>query len=121
MTIQKAAEVIWEAKPQANPPKLYLEIPTEIVEVDVKPIDSTTIEVSWVDGNEAEEEVIEYEIWARRGRLGSFTKIASVPITMFRHNDLEPDTQYQYQVAAVSNIGASDRSKAVSARTLPTN
>ena len=121
LTIHKAAEVIWEAKPQANPPKLYLEIPTEIVEVDAKPIDSTTIEVSWADANEAEEEVIEYEIWARRGRLGSFTKIASVPITMFRHNDLEPDTQYQYQVAAVSSIGASDRSKAVSARTLPIN
>ena len=120
LTIQKATEVIWEVNSQANQskPMLYLEIPDEIVEVEAKPIDSAIIEVSWIDGNEAYKEVTEYEIWARRGRLGSFDKIASVPITVFRHNDLEPNTQYQYQIAAVNGISASDRSKTVSARTL---
>lgn len=121
LTIQKATEVIWEAKPPENPPKLYLGIPNPPEKVEAKPIDSATIEVSWVDGNETDEEVIEYEIWARQGRFGSFAKIASVPITVFRHNGLEPDALYQYQVAAVNSIGASDRSKTVSARTLPIN
>ena len=121
LTIQKATEVIWEAKPPKNPPKLYLWIPVPPEKVEAKPIDSATIEVSWVDGNEADEEVVEYEIWARQGRFGSFDKIASVPITVYRHNGLEPDTLYQYQVAAVNSIGASDRSKTASARTLPTN
>ena len=123
LTIQKATEVIWEVNSQANQskPKLYLEVPDEIVEVEAKPIDSTTIELRWIDGNEADEEVIEYEIWARRGRLGGFDKIASVPITVYRHNDLEPDTLYQYQIAAVNSIGAGDRSKTVSARTFPIN
>ena len=120
LTIQKATEVIWEVNSQANQPKpkLYLEPPDEIVKVEAKPIDSATIEVSWIDDNEADKEVTEYEIWARRGRLGSFDKIASVPITVYRHNNLEPNTQYQYQIAAVNSIGVSDRSKTVSARTL---
>ncbi len=123
LTIQKSTEIIWEANSQGSQPKpnLYLYIPEEIVEVEAKPINSATIEVSWVDGNETDAEVIEYEVWARQGRFGSFDKIASVPITVFQHNGLEPDTLYQYQVAAVNSVGASERSKTVSARTLPIN
>ena len=119
LTMQKATEAILEAKPRTNPPNLYLSKPEEIIEVTAKPIDSTTIAVSWVDGNDVDAEVIEYEVWAKNGILSGFMNIKNTPITTFRHNDLEPNTQYGYQVTAVNNIGVSKRSKAVSAKTLP--
>lgn len=125
LTIQKAEELIREVNSRANQSKrkLYLEIPSEVTGVEATPInsapvDSATIEVSWAE-NSADEEVTKYEVWAKRGRLGRFDKIAVVPITVFRHHSLEPDTLYQYQITAANSTGVSPPSETVSARTFP--
>lgn len=81
--------------------------------VDTDRKDRQTIAVEW----EAVDFANYYEIWISHSRSGSYRFLDQTTRTVYYATGLDPNTTYYFQIRAVNELGASDFSYYVSART----
>lgn len=81
--------------------------------VDTERKDRETIEIEW----EEVEFANYYEIWVSRSRYGQYRFLDQTTRTVYYATGLDPNTTYYFQIRAVNELGVSDFSYYVSART----
>lgn len=81
--------------------------------VDTERKDRETIEITWEEVDFANY----YEIWVSHSRYGQYRFLDQTTRTVYYATGLDPNTTYYFQIRAVNELGTSDFSYYVSART----